>query len=126
MPTGTGLQEAASPDNSPWRTGIDCKKSCGNSIVDEFAVLSCVARQALHRSLTRGRMRRVLAALLGMLIGYPVFAFVGYGAMALFLSNHFDPSVEASMTAAFVIGPVGAIIGLIAGSIFGKKRPTPP
>jgi uncharacterized membrane protein len=71
-------------------------------------------------------MRRVLAALVGMLIGYPVFAFVGYGAMALFSGNHFDPSVEASMTAAFVIGPVGAIIGLIAGSIFGKKRPTPP
>jgi hypothetical protein len=29
------------------------------------------------------------------------------------------------MTAAFVIGPAGAIIGLIAGSIFGKKKPVP-
>jgi hypothetical protein len=70
-------------------------------------------------------MRRLFAALLGMLIGYPVFAFVGYGAIALFSSNHFDRSVEASMTAAFVIGPAGAIIGLIAGSILGKKKPMP-
>jgi hypothetical protein len=70
-----------------------------------------------------GRMRRVLATLLGLLIGYPVFAFVGYGAIALFSSNHFDRSIEASMTAAFVIGPIGAIVGLIAGSIFGKKKP---
>jgi hypothetical protein len=69
-------------------------------------------------------MRRFLAALLGMLIGYPVFAFVGYGAIGLFSGNHFDSSVEASMTAAFVIGPVGAIIGLITGIIFGKKKPT--
>jgi hypothetical protein len=70
-------------------------------------------------------MRRFLAALLGMLIGYPVFAFVGCGAIGLFSGNHFDLSVEASMTAAFVIGPVGAIIGLIAGIIFGKKKPMP-
>ena len=67
-------------------------------------------------------MRRFLAALLGILIGYPVFAFVGYGAIGLFSGNHFDLSVEASMTAAFVIGPMGAIVGLIAGIVFGKKK----
>ena len=65
-------------------------------------------------------MRRFLAALLGMLIGYPLFAFAGYWAVGLFSSNHFDGSVEASMTAAFVFGPAGAIIGLIAGAMFGK------
>jgi hypothetical protein len=70
-------------------------------------------------------MRRLLAALLGMLIGYPVFAFAGYGIIGLFSGNHFDRSVEASMTAAFVIGPAGAIIGLIAGSILGKNKPMP-
>jgi hypothetical protein len=42
------------------------------------------------------------------------------GAIGLFSSNHFDGSVEASMTAAFVFGPAGAIIGLIAGAVFGK------
>jgi hypothetical protein len=65
-------------------------------------------------------MRRFLAALLGMLIGYPVFAFAGYWAVGLFSSNHFDGNVEASMTAAFVFGPAGAIIGLVAGTMFGK------
>jgi hypothetical protein len=40
--------------------------------------------------------------------------------MGLFSNNHFDPGVEASMTAAFVFGPAGAIIGAIAGAIFGK------
>jgi uncharacterized membrane protein YjjB (DUF3815 family) len=70
-------------------------------------------------------MRRLLAALLGMLIGYPLSAFAGYGAIALLSGNHFDRSVEASMTAAFVIGPIGAIIGLIVGCILGKKKPMP-
>jgi hypothetical protein len=65
-------------------------------------------------------MRRFLAALLGLLIGYPVFAFAGYWAIGLFSGNHFDGSVEASMTAAFVFGPAGAIIGLVAGAILGK------
>jgi hypothetical protein len=70
-------------------------------------------------------MRRLLAALLGMAVGYPLFAFVGYGAVGLFSGNHFDGSVEASMTAAFVIGPLGAIIGLVAGVILGKKKSRP-
>ncbi|HEY0911947.1 MAG TPA: hypothetical protein VGD75_17125 [Bradyrhizobium sp.] len=68
-------------------------------------------------------MRRFLTALLGLLIGYPLFAFVGYGVIALFSQNHFDASVEASMTAAFVFGPAGAVIGLIAGAMLGKPRP---
>jgi hypothetical protein len=67
-------------------------------------------------------MRRFLAALLGVVIGYPVFAFAGYWAIELFSDNHFDRSVEASMTALFVIGPVGAIIGLVTGCILGKPR----
>ncbi len=68
-------------------------------------------------------MRRFLAALLGLLIGSPAFAFAGYGIIALFSHNHFDASVEASMTAAFVFGPAGAVIGLIAGAMLGKPRP---
>jgi hypothetical protein len=66
-------------------------------------------------------MRRLLAALLGMMVGYPLFAFAGYGAVELFSGNHFDRSVEASMTAAFVFGPAGAIIGAVAGAMFGKS-----
>jgi hypothetical protein len=66
-------------------------------------------------------MRRFLAALLGLFIGYPVFALAGYGAIGLFSSNHFDGSVEASMTAAFIFGPAGAIIGAVTGAVFGKS-----
>jgi len=32
-------------------------------------------------------MRRVFGALLGFLVGYPIFAFAGYWAIALFSSN---------------------------------------
>jgi hypothetical protein len=68
-------------------------------------------------------MRRFFAGLLGLLIGYPVFAVAGYWAIGLFSHNRFDGSVEASMTAAFVFGPAGALIGLIAGAMFGKPKP---
>jgi hypothetical protein len=81
--------------------------------------------QATKADDTEGLMRRFLAALLGFLIGYPVFAFAGYWAIALFSNNHFDGSVEASMTAAFVFGPAGALIGLIAGAILGKPKSAP-
>jgi hypothetical protein len=65
-------------------------------------------------------MRRAFAAVLGLLIGYPLFAFAGYWAIELFSGNSFDRSVEASMTAVFVIGPIGAMIGVVAGLIMGS------
>jgi hypothetical protein len=69
-------------------------------------------------------MRRFLAALLGVPAGYVVCAFAGYWAIELLSDNGFDRSVEASMTALLVIGPAGALIGLVAGLIFGgTKRP---
>jgi hypothetical protein len=68
-------------------------------------------------------MRRFLAALPGMPIGYPVLTVAGYFLIGVFSNNHFDGSVEACMTAASVFGPAGAIIGLIAGSVAGKKKP---
>ena len=67
-------------------------------------------------------MRRFLVALLGVLVGYLVFAFSGYWMIELFSNNTFDRSLEASMTAVFAIGPAGAIIGLIAGLILGGRR----
>jgi hypothetical protein len=67
-------------------------------------------------------MRRFLVALLGVLVGYLVFAFVGYWAIELFSNNAFDRSLEASMTAVFVFGPAGAIIGFIAGLVLGGTR----
>jgi hypothetical protein len=69
-------------------------------------------------------MRKVLGGLIGLVVGYPVFAVIGYFADGMLSDNHFDVGVEAVMTAAFAIGPLGAIIGLIAGiMIAGPSRP---
>ena len=67
-------------------------------------------------------MRRTLMAILGLLLGYPVFAFAGYWAIQLFSGNTFDRSMEASMTAVFAIGPLGAVVGLVAGLILALRR----
>jgi hypothetical protein len=61
-------------------------------------------------------------ALLGLLVGYPFFGVAGYWIMELISSNTFAHSLEASMTAVFVIGPLGAIIGFVAGMILGGKK----
>lgn len=58
-----------------------------------------------------------------MLISYPVFAFIGYWMIQLFSGNTFDRSMEADMTAVFAIGPLGAVVGLVAGLVLaGLKR----
>jgi hypothetical protein len=67
-------------------------------------------------------MRRTVMAILGLLIGYPVFAVAGYWAIQLFSGNRFDRSLEASMTAVFAIGPLGAVVGLVAGLILASRR----
>jgi hypothetical protein len=51
-----------------------------------------------------------VVALLGVPVGYLVFAFAGYWVIELFSSNAFDRSLEASMTVMFLFGPAGAII----------------
>ena len=67
-------------------------------------------------------MRRFLAALLGLIVGYPAFAVIGYFAISLFSDNQHDRGVEAAVTAIFFFGPLGAIIGLITGAILGRPR----
>jgi hypothetical protein len=67
-------------------------------------------------------MRRAMMAILGLLIGYPVFAFAGYWAIQFFSGNTFDRSMEASMTAVFAIGPLGAVVGLFTGLILASRR----
>jgi hypothetical protein len=66
-------------------------------------------------------MRRVGFGLPGLVVGTPVAAFVGYWAIQLLSGNHFDRDFEASMTAMFVIGPVGAVIGVVVGVVGGPK-----
>jgi hypothetical protein len=67
-------------------------------------------------------MRRFFSALLGMVVGYPLFAVVGCFAIGVLSDNHYDRDIEAVMEAAFAIGPAGALIGLVTGAILGKPR----
>jgi hypothetical protein len=66
-------------------------------------------------------MRRLLAASLGMLIGYPVFVIAGYFLIGVVSHNHFDGRVEASMTAAFVFGPAD-VLGVKVSAVELKSK----
>jgi hypothetical protein len=66
-------------------------------------------------------MSRVLRVLLGLVAGTIVGAIAGLLAVQMLSSNRHDLSVEAAMTAAFVAGPLGALIGLAAGALWPKR-----
>lgn len=68
-------------------------------------------------------LRRRLAALLGLLIGYPLFAFGGYWLFPVFSGSSFNRTMEAELVAVFAIGPLGAVIGLVVGMIVGGRKP---
>ncbi len=70
--------------------------------------------------------RRTLAALLGLLIGYPLFAVGGYWVVQFFSTNRLNHSIEASMIAVFAVGPLGAVIGLVVGMVLAGRRRMPP
>ena len=59
-------------------------------------------------------MSKLFRALLSLVLGYIAGAGLGYLAITLLSANTHDRSVEAVMTAAFVAGPIGAILGLVA------------
>lgn len=58
-------------------------------------------------------MSKMLSALAGLVLGYIAGAGLGYMAITLLSANTHDKGVEAVMTAAFVAGPLGAVIGLV-------------
>ncbi len=60
-------------------------------------------------------MKRLLFIVFGVIAGFAIFAVCAYGAIELFSSNRHDRSVEAIMTAVFVAGPLGGIVGAIVG-----------
>lgn len=68
-------------------------------------------------------MKTVLYALAALLAGYFIGALIGGTLILLTSGNTHDKGMEVVMTAAFVTGPIGAIIGLIVGLIRGR-RPT--
>jgi hypothetical protein len=67
-------------------------------------------------------MRRLFFALIGLVVGYVVFAILGYWLIEA-LSTTTDRDVEAAMTSAFAIGPFGALVGLVVGFIKGRRKP---
>jgi hypothetical protein len=66
-------------------------------------------------------VKRLGIGVLGALGGYIVAAFAGYFLIDWFSSNVHDRSVEAAMTSVFVFGPFGAVIGFVAGFVFGGR-----
>ena len=60
-------------------------------------------------------LRRLLFAALAGLAGYVTAAVAGGFLVNLLSSNTHDRSVEAAMTGAFVLGPLGAIVGFAIG-----------
>ena len=66
-------------------------------------------------------MRRALAAVGGLFAGYLLGAGIGALLVDALSSNTHDKSVESVMTAAFVTGPLGAVLG-IAVALWMSRR----
>jgi hypothetical protein len=67
-------------------------------------------------------MRRVGLSLLGLLVGYGGGVAAGFALVTLASPNTHDRSVEAAMTAFFVTGPMGAILGLAIALLMSRKK----
>ena len=65
-------------------------------------------------------MMRVLQILLIAGVGYAVCAVAGYFLVMAVSTNRHDKSVEAVMTAVFVVGPLGAIAAGILSAFRGS------
>jgi hypothetical protein len=61
-----------------------------------------------------------MRGLLGLIGGYVIGAAIGAVGIELFSSNTHDKSVEMAMTSAFVTGPIGAVLGVIA-ALFWRR-----
>jgi len=67
-------------------------------------------------------MRRALVGLVWAVPSYLVGAFWGGYLLYLVSSNSHDRSLEASMTGAFVLGPLAAVVGFIVGAARTRPR----
>ncbi|MDQ6827998.1 MAG: hypothetical protein M3081_03935 [Gemmatimonadota bacterium] len=65
--------------------------------------------------------RRLGFGLLFGIIGFLIAAIASYFLVQRFSSNAHDRSLEASMTSVFFFGPIGRLIGLIAGIVRGGR-----
>jgi hypothetical protein len=70
----------------------------------------------------RAPLRKLLISLAGLVAGYLVGAFGGGVLVDALSANTHDRAVEAAMTGAFLTGPLGAVIGLIAALGLARKN----
>jgi len=71
-------------------------------------------------------VKRVGTALLYAIVAYVVAALAGYLLVQQLSSNVHDRGVEAAMTGAFVVGPLGAVVGFVVGLLRGARSEPPP
>jgi hypothetical protein len=67
-------------------------------------------------------LRRLGFGLLFALAGLVLATIASYFLIMALSSNVHDRSVEAAMTSAFFFGPIGAVVGFIAGAIYAGRR----
>lgn len=69
-------------------------------------------------------MSKVVRGVLGVVLGYGAGAVAGYWLIMQLSTNVFDKHLEAAMTAAFGMGPIGACLGVLI-ALIGFDRKTP-
>ena len=62
-------------------------------------------------------MKRLGVGLLWGVCGYLIAALVSYFLIGQFSSNTHDRAVEAAMTSAFLLGPLGGVAAFIVGFV---------
>jgi ABC-type sulfate transport system permease subunit len=65
---------------------------------------------------------RILIVVAAIVCGYVAFAFGGGWLISEFSSNRHDRALEAAMTGAFVLGPFGAVAGLIVALVVTRRK----
>lgn len=66
-------------------------------------------------------MQRFGLALVYAVGGYIVAAGIGYFLIQQFSANVHDRDLEATMTSAFVAGPVGAVVAFVIGFVRNRR-----
>lgn len=65
-------------------------------------------------------MRSLFIAVAALVAGYVAGALAGAALVDIFSANRHDKSLEIVMTAAFVTGPLGAVVGLLAALLWRR------
>jgi len=66
--------------------------------------------------------RRLAVGVLAALLGYAIGGLGGGFLVSVLSSNPHDRSVEAAMTGAFVLGPLGALVGFVSGFLRSRRQ----